>query len=120
MHDRACCARASLWHINVTAPVRTAEQRASALERALEVRRDRAELRLALKSGQARGSEVVEAAASPGAWQGIRVRWLLESLPGVGSARADSIMVRLSVPEGRRLGGLTDRQRAELLEVLVR
>jgi len=102
----------------VTVPVRTAEQRASALERALEVRRDRAALRAALKSGQVSIVEVVGGAA--GAWRGVKVRWLLESLPGVGAARADSIMVRLSVPEGRRLGGLTDRQRIELLEVLSR
>jgi hypothetical protein len=104
----------------VTAPVRTGEQRASALERALEVRRDRAALRVALKSGQVSGVAIVEGAAGAGAWHGVRVRWLLESLPGFGAARADSIMVRLSVPEGRRLGGLTDRQRIELLEVLGR
>ena len=61
-----------------------------------------------------------EKKAGAGAWHGVRVRWLLESLPGVGTTRADSIMVRLSVPEGRRLGGLTDRQRIELLEVLGR
>ena len=77
-------------------------------------------LRAALKSGQVSGVEIVEGAAGAGAWHGVRVRWLLESLPGVGTARADSIMVRLSVPEGRRLGGLTDRQRIELLEVLGR
>ena len=86
------------------------------------MRRERAALRAALKSGQVSGVEIVEGAAGAGAgaWHGVRVRWLLESLPGVGTARADSIMVRLSVPEGRRLGGLTDRQRIEILEVLGR
>jgi guanylate kinase len=104
----------------MTAPVRTPEQRASALERALEVRRERAALRVALKSGQVSGVDIVAGAVGAGAWHGVRVRWLLESLPGVGAARADSIMVRLAVPEGRRLGGLTDRQRKELLRALGR
>ena len=104
----------------MTAPVRTAEQRASALQRALEVRRSRAALRVALKSGLASGAEIVEGAADAGEWKGVRVRSLLESLPGIGAARADSIMMRLSIPEGRRLGGLTDRQRIELLEALRR
>lgn len=120
MLDGAGSPRAPRRRSNVTAPIRTAEQRASALERALEVRRDRAALRAALKSGRVSGAEIVEGAAGVGAWHGVRVRWLLESLPGVGVARADSIMVRLSIPEGRKLGGLNNRQRTELLEVLSR
>lgn len=102
----------------MTAPVRTEEQRAAALVRALEVRRDRAWLRLELKSGRASGVAVVREAGRSDRWRGLRVRWLLESLPGIGPARADAIMLNLAITESRRLGGLTDRQRERLLEVI--
>ena len=120
MSRGARSARAPQRGVGVTAPARTAEQRAASLERALEVRRDRAALRVALKSGRISAIEIIEGAAGAGEWRGVRVRWLLESLPGIGVARADSIMARLAVPAGRRLGGLTERQRLELLEVLGR
>ncbi|CAB4942276.1 MAG: integration host factor [Actinobacteria bacterium] len=99
----------------MTVPVRTEEQRASALLRAMEVRRDRASLRHELKSGRTAGAEIIRSAQLAEQWQGIRVRWLLESLPGIGPARADSVMRRLSIAETRRLGGLTDRQRDDLI-----
>jgi guanylate kinase len=99
----------------VTVPIRTEEQRASALLQAMEVRRQRAALRLALKAGQASGAAIIRSAGLSGEWQGVRVRWLLESLPRIGPARADSIMRMLGVAETRRLGGLTDRQRDELI-----
>ena len=99
----------------MTVPVRTEEQRASALLRAMEVRRERASLRQELKSGRTSGAEVIRSAQLAVQWQRIRVRWLLESLPGIGPARADSIMRRHAIAETRRLGGLTDRQRDELI-----
>ena len=99
----------------MTVPVRTEDQRASALLRAMEVRHERAVLRRALKAGQISGAEIIRNAGMSGEWQGVRVRWLLESLPRIGPARADSIMERLAVAETRRLGGLTDRQRHKLI-----
>ncbi len=102
----------------MTVPVRTEEQRASALLRAMEVRHERAVLRRALKAGLTSGAEIIRSAGLSGEWQGVRVRWLLESLPRVGPARADSIMRRLVIAETRRLGGLTDRQRDELIEAI--
>jgi len=102
----------------VTVPLRNDEQRASALLQAMEVRRQRAVLRLALKAGQVSGAEIIRSAELSGEWQGVRVRWLLESLPRIGPARADSIMRTLAVAETRRLGGLTDRQRDELIGVI--
>ncbi len=102
----------------MTVPVRTEDQRASALLRAMEVRHERAELRRALKSGRISGVDIIRSAGMSGEWHGVRIRWLLESLPRIGPARADSIMRRLAVAETRRLGGITDRQRQELIEAI--
>ena len=99
----------------MTVPVRTDSQRAAALEQAMVVRRDRALLRQSLKAGETSGVEIIRNAGMSGEWQGVRVRWLLESLPRIGPARADSIMQKLAVAETRRLGGLTERQRDELI-----
>lgn len=95
----------------MTPPVRSREQRASALDAAQRVRRERADLRRALKAGTARPS----AALDDERFRGVRVRWFLESLPGIGTARAESMMAELQIAESRRLGGLSDRQRHALV-----
>lgn len=97
-------------------PVRTADERARALDRALEVRRERASLRLSLKSARTDAATVLDDER----WTGVRVRWFLESLPGIGTARAETIMLDLAIAPSRRLGGLTDRQRAGLRGIIAR
>ena len=95
----------------MTPPVRSAEQRAAALESAMRVRAERADLRRRLKSGDATAPATLEDAG----FSGVRVKWFLESLPAIGPARAEAIMREVQIASGRRLGGLSDRQRAELL-----
>ena len=98
----------------MTVPTRTVEQRRADLEKAQAVRRERAELRAALKSGQRSGAALVRESEADARWHGVRVRWLLESLPGIGPARADAIMADCAIAATRRLGGLSERQRAAL------
>ncbi|MEV8426558.1 integration host factor, actinobacterial type [Streptomyces niveus] len=94
-------------------PPLTLSQRAAALEKALSVRRERADLMTALKSGDltlpallAREDDVVGK---------LRVRRLLESLPGIGSIRAGQLLTDLEISERRRVQGLGAKQRARLL-----
>jgi len=98
----------------MTAPERSAEQRADALAAALAARRARADLRTALKERRVPGIAVLEGAADNPVWAGVRVSWLLECLPGVGRVRAERIMAELGIASSRRLQGLGDHQRAAL------
>ncbi len=94
----------------MTPPERTADERRRALDRAQEVRRERASIRTALKSGSLDPMAALDDVRCAGA----RVRWFLESLPGVGAARAETLMRDLAIAPTRRLAGLSDRQRAGL------
>lgn len=104
----------------MSVPERTAEQRQAALERALVVRRERAALRLALKSSAVTGGEVLLAGSDRDDWASLRVRWLLESLPGIGPIRAESLMASLSIAPSRRVGALGVGQRHALVEAITR
>ena len=104
----------------MSVPERTAEQRSAALDRALAARRDRARLRTDLKAGLVDGRQLIADAAHDDRWHQVRVRWLLESLPGIGPARAERLIEACSIAPTRRLGGVSDRQRRALLAELDR
>lgn len=102
----------------MSAPERTASQRAEALERALAARQERANIRRQLKSGELVGREVLESCEQNEAWGALPVRSFLTALPGVGAARAEAIMREIDIAESRRLRGLGDRQRSELIRAV--
>lgn len=99
-------------------PSRTPEQRAAALEAALVARRERARLRADLKAGTVSAADVVRAADANPHWAALRVRWLLEGVPGIGAVRAERIMADLRIAPSRRVQGLGEHQRAGLLALL--
>jgi hypothetical protein len=102
----------------VSVPVRSEAQRADALAVALAARQERARLRSALKSREVTATDVIEGAPGNPLWAGVRVSWLLECVPGIGSVRAERIMAALRIAPSRRIQGLGDRQRAALLAEL--
>ena len=102
----------------MSAPTRTPEQRAQALERALIARQERAQIRSRLKSGELKAREVLESCEENQAWGALPIRAFLTALPGVGSAKADAIMRDIDIAQSRRLRGLGERQRLELLQVI--
>ena len=102
----------------MTLPIRTEEERAEALAAALHSRQERARLRAALKSRELTGADVIAGADGNAVWAGVRVSWLLESLPGIGAVRAERIMADLRIAPSRRIQGLGERQRAALLDQL--
>ena len=104
----------------MSVPERTADQRAAALAAALAARQERARLRERLKRREVSGLEVIEGAGTHEQWGALRVTWLLESLPGIGTVRADRLLESLGIARSRRIRGLGDRQRAALLAELGR
>jgi hypothetical protein len=86
------------------------------LGRANSVRIARAELKLALKAGSVEIEEVI--AHPPGFAEQAKVADLLLALPGVGPARATSLLIRSQIPYGKTLTSLSERQRAVLIALL--
>ena len=93
----------------------TPEQRASALKKAAEARQKRAKLRVELKEGKKNLKQVLASAADPIVAR-MKVSTLLQSLPGIGKARAMKIMGDLKISETRRVQGLGSNQKERLLE----
>ena len=104
----------------MTAPPRTAEQRSADLAAAMTARRERSRLRGALKAREITGAEVIVGAPDNPLWAGLKVTWLLESLPGVGPVRAHHLLSCLDIAPSRRIQGLGAHQRSALIAELRR
>lgn len=103
---------------NVAVPVLTPEQRQAALAKAAEARRERAEIKARLKSGKISVVEVLDQGAHIDAVGKMKITALLEALPGVGKARALTIMEKVGIASSRRVKGLGQAQRQRLLAEL--
>src|SRR4029453_16384613 len=95
-------------------PNLTPEQRQQALDKAAEVRRERAELKEQLKHGGTTLDSVLDRAAADDVVGKMKTQAVLESLPGVGKVRAQPIRARPEIAEPRRLRGLGAKQRKAL------
>lgn len=115
MADHSPCT-STLEEIFVALPTLTAEQRQAALEKAAAARATRAEMKVRLKSGEVKLSELLALAADDDALAKMKVISMLESMPGVGSATARRILQDVGISEARRVRGLGPNQRAALLE----
>ncbi len=98
-------------------PQLSPEQRAEALAKAAAARTERAAIRDQLKSGELSVADILARDEEPVIAR-MKVSALLESLPGLGKAKAAKIMAELEISESRRVKGLGVRQRDELLERL--
>ena len=98
-------------------PKITPEERAKALQKAQQVRKDRAALREKMKAGAMTMKDVIDK-KDDDIVGGMRVKYVLESLPGIGKVRAKELMVRIGIDENRKIKGLGSRQEAALLEYL--
>ncbi|GAA1889497.1 integration host factor, actinobacterial type [Streptantibioticus ferralitis] len=94
-------------------PPLTPSQRAEALEKAKAVRKERGDLMAALKAGTLPLTDLL--ARQDTVVGKIRVRRVLESLPGIGAVRAGQLLADLGISESRRVQGLGANQRARLL-----
>lgn len=98
-------------------PQLSPEQRAAALEKAAQARRARAELKDRLKIGSISLAEVLEQGQEDELIGKTKVLAILESLPGVGKVKARRTMEAVGISESRRVRGLGNKQREELLAV---
>lgn len=101
---------------SVTTPERSLNQRLDALQRANEVRSKRAALKRDLKSGRQSIDRLLE---SPPEWlETAKVMDMLLAVPKYGRVRAGKILAQCRVSASKTIGGLTPRQRAELVQAL--
>lgn len=96
-------------------PPLTPEQRAEALAKAAAARRERAAIKLRLKTAGGSIREVIDERATNEAVAKMKVTSLLESMPGIGRVKARQIMAELGIAESRRLRGLGQHQVAALV-----
>lgn len=92
-----------------TPPQLTPEQRKEALKKAKEARTKRAELRNDIAKGNVKISQVLKNASDPIVGR-MRVKTLLEAVPGCGAVKTKKIMDELKIAENRRVQGLGVRQ----------
>ena len=95
-------------------PPLTPEQRAAALVKAAEARKERAIVKNRLKNRLASLQEVLKEGQTNEVIGKMKVSALLESMPKVGKVRAREIMERIGIAETRRVRGLGTNQIAAL------
>lgn len=100
-------------------PQLTEEQRRQALAKAADARRKRAALKESLKSGRTTFRELLDRTQDDIVGK-MKVSAVLESLPGVGRVGARKLMERLDISDSRRLRGLGEKQRENLLSEFAR
>jgi hypothetical protein len=102
----------------VPLPEQSPEQRAAALEKAAEARRVQAEIKELLRTGTITFGEVLTRAETESMIGGLKLKSVLESLPGLGKIKTKRLLESLDIDGSRRLRGLGDRQRRALMTEL--
>lgn len=92
-------------------PVITPEQRFAASQKAIEVRKARMPLKDEMKRGKL---SVAEAIVMP-VMQRMKVYEFLRAIPGIGTNRAKEFMLNNSIADNRRIGGLSEHRRAQIV-----
>jgi len=89
-----------------------------ALQRANQIRSDRAQLKRDLKSGR---MSIVELLSGPPEYLlTVKVFDMIVAVPKFGRVKANRVLTQCRISPSKTIGGLTDRQRAELVELLRR
>lgn len=97
-------------------PQRSLDQRMDALRRANEVRSLRAQLKKDVKSGSVAVDVLIE--APPEYLLTAKVFDMIVATPKYGKVKATRLLNQCRISQGKTLGGLSDRQRSELVELL--
>ena len=94
-------------------PARSREQRFAALRKANEVRSGRAQLKRALADGAASIEHVL--ASPPECARQQKVEDVLLAVPKYGPSKVARLLAHCRISPAKTIGGLTERQRQELL-----
>ena len=97
-------------------PKLTTQERRDALKAAVAARRSRAAFKEEIKVGRKSWKDAFS--AQDESIKKMRVRELIESLPGVGEVRAKNILERAGISPTRRVGGVGRSQYEKLLELM--
>ena len=100
------------------APERSLTQRMEALARANDVRSRRAQLKRDLKAGRQQIHELL--LEPPDYLQSAKVFDLLLAVPKYGRVKVNKILGQCRISPSKTLGGLSERQRAELVALMRR
>lgn len=99
-------------------PHRSYVQRMSALNRANEIRTYRADLKKDIKAGRENPLELL--AKPPEKIDTMKIVDFMLSLPKMGRVKVDKILRQCRISPSKTIGGLSDRQRSELVLLLRR
>ena len=97
-------------------PKLTTQERRDALKAAVAARRIRAAFKEEIKVGKKSWKDAFSAQEE--SIKKMRVRELIESLPGVGEVRAKNILEKAGISPTRRVGGVGRSQYEKLLELM--
>src|SRR5215218_5563205 len=103
---------------HTSAPERTLNQRMDALQRANEIRSRRAQLKRDLKAGRA---SIHNLLLDPPEWvETAKVFDMLLAVPKYGRVKVNKVLVQCRISPSKTIGGLSQRQRTELVSMLRR
>ena len=102
----------------VAAPERSLTQRMEALQRANDVRSRRAQLKRDLKAGRQQIQDLL--LEPPEYLQSAKAFDLLLAVPKYGRVKVNKILGQCRISPSKTLGGLSERQRAELVALMRR
>ena len=111
-------APASVDNASAAVPARTHEQRMRALRRANEIRTARAKLKRDLKAGKAQIEKLL--LDPPDYVLSAKAFDMILAVPKYGRVKANKILTQCRISPSKTIGGLSERQRAELVQFLRR
>jgi hypothetical protein len=97
-------------------PILSTDERRAALAKAAESRKIRAAFKTEIKSGQRHWLDAFK--SNDEAIRKMRIKELLQSLPGFGEIRAITILDRAGISHARRIQGIGKTQYQSLLQLL--
>ena len=100
------------------APLRSLDQRMEALARANDIRVKRARLKKDLKDGHVRIDSILR--NPPEYVETAKVFDILMAVPKFGRVKAGRFLTQARISQSKTVGGLSDRQRAELIGLFQR
>ena len=103
---------------SVAAPERSLVQRMEALERANQIRTRRAQLKRDLKAGRASIHDLL--LEPPEFVETAKVFDMLLAVPKYGRVKVNKVLVNCRISPSKTIGGLSQRQRTELVSMLRR
>ena len=101
--------------LQAQAPLRSLDQRMEALKRANDIRVRRARLKKDLKDGRVRIEQILH--DPPEYVSTAKVFDMLMAVPKFGRVKAARLLNQCRISQSKTVGGLSERQRAELVEL---